>query len=239
MSFADLRNLHRLHLIDAAIVEIRKRAAALDPGRAIHTELKTLESTWEAAQEAARALSAEQSDLELQQKALEAKAAQIDKELYSGKVVNPREVEALQKDLASLKKRRSDMDGRLLELMDLLPPAKDAADEAKALVEAKRADLSTHQKKVLQVKSELERQFKEISEKRADAAGEVPKVMLDRYEMVRQKAGGVGMADVVRGGYCGMCGTHLPEKLIEGAKDGRLVTCESCHRLLYATDGVV
>lgn len=239
MSFTDLRNLHRLHLVDSAIVEIRKRAAALDPGKAILAKIAALEKELEGVGGEAKSLSSEAADLELKQKAIDAKIAQIDKDLYSGKVVNPREVEAFQKEIENQKKRRSEMDGRLLELMDLTPPAKAAADAIQAKIDEAKRELSEHQKKVVQLKTDLERQFKEVTAKRKAALAEVLPAMLLRYDAVRQRTGGVGMSDVVRGGFCAMCGTHLPEKLIEGAKDGRIVTCESCHRILYASDGIV
>ncbi|MFQ3678604.1 MAG: hypothetical protein SNJ74_11745 [Fimbriimonadaceae bacterium] len=47
------------------------------------------------------------------------------------------------------------------------------------------------------------------------------------------------MAKISKTGSCGMCGTMLPEKLIEGAREGRLVACEGCHRFLYFSEGVV
>jgi len=239
MSFADLRSLHRLHLIDAAIVEIRKRAAALEPGKAIQAEIAALQEACETATEKARGLAGEQADLDLKQRTIDAKIAQIDKDVYGGKVVNPREVEALQKEIEALKRRRSDMDGRLLEIMEELPAAKAEVEAARLKVESKRGELAQHQKKVVAVRTELEAKFKEVATKRAEAAALVPQSMVVRYDAIRQKAGGVGMAEVVRGGFCGMCGTHLPEKLIEGAKDGRIVTCESCHRILFASEGLV
>jgi predicted nucleic acid-binding Zn-ribbon protein len=239
MSFTDLRNLHRLHLVDSAIVEIRKRAASLDPGKAILAKIAALEKELDEVGGNAKALAGEQADLELKQKTIDAKIAQIDKDLYSGKVVNPREVEAFQKEIENQKKRRSEMDERLLELMELTPPAKAAADAIQTKIDDAKHALTAHQKEVVQAKGDLERQFKEISAKRVTALADVPQAMLLRYDAIRQRTGGVGMADVVKGNFCGMCGTHLPEKLIEGAKDGRIVTCESCHRILYASDGII
>ncbi len=239
MSYVDFRALHRLHLVDAAIVEIRKRAAALDPGKAILAEIAKLQAQYDEIGGQYKALHGEQADLELQQKTIDSKVAQLEKELYSGKVVNAREVENLNKDIASQKKRRSDLDGRLFELMELVPPAKVAADAIESQIEAKKKLLAVHQKEVMVTKGKLEQQFKEVSTKRNEAASIVPKPLLIRYEAIRQKVGGIGMADVVRGGFCGMCGTHLPEKLIESAREGRVATCESCHRILYATEGIV
>jgi predicted nucleic acid-binding Zn-ribbon protein len=229
----------KLHQLDSSILEIRNRAAALDAGKSIQSEIAKIEAEYKQVGGNAKALSAEQTDIELKQRSLGEKLVKIDKELYGGKVVNPREVEALQKEIGILKKQRSDLDGRLLELWEEVPPAKKAAEEIEARLNIKKKELEEYQKKVLEFKVKLEKEFKERSAMRPALAKEIPPAMLSRYELVRQKYGGVGMAEVLKGNTCSACGTLLPEKLVEGAREGKLVTCESCHRLLYAPDGLI
>src|SRR5690348_7343349 len=101
MADLDLRKLWKLHLIDLSLLEIRKRAAALDPGRKMQGELAALNAVYEAKTAHVKTLSGEQTDLELQQKSIDEKLKKIDKDLYGGKVVNPREVEALQKEISA------------------------------------------------------------------------------------------------------------------------------------------
>lgn len=239
MSELDLRKLWQLHLIDAQLHEIRRRAAALDAGKQIQAELATLSSEFEAKSGHAKTLHAEQTDLELSQKSIDEKLKKIDRELYGGKVVNPREVENLQKEIVVLKSQRSEMDGRILELWEATPPAQQAVEEVQKRIDAKKRDLAEYQKKALQVKAELETQFKERSAQRPIAAKEVPPALLARYEAIRQKHGGIGMARVNKKSGCEACGTNIPTKNVETAKEGKLVTCESCHRILYASEGLL
>jgi len=234
-----LRALWKLNAIDAAIVEIRHKAASMDPGRKIQAEIDKLTVVFEEANAKAKALSAEQADLELQQKAIEAKLKKIDGDLYGGKVVNPREVEDMQHQIDGLKKQRAKNDERMLELWDLVPPAKKAADEAQAPIEAKKKDLVEHQKKMLDLKKTLEAEFKELNAKRPEVAAGISAGLLARYDAVRQKHAGVAMATVDRRGNCTMCGTLLPKKTIETALDDKVVTCEECHRIIYATEGLI
>lgn len=239
MSVLDLRKLHKLHQVDVAIHEIRKRAEALDPGKRIQAEINGLTADFNAKDEAAKKYASELSDLELKQKGIDDKLKKIDKDLYGGKVVNPREVENLQKEIGILKNQRGDLDLRILELWDLAPPARKAAEEVQALIDAKKKELAEYQKKVVQAKAQLEAQYKEQTAKRPALAAEVPKPLLARYDAIRQKMHGVGMAEVIKGGNCSRCGTHLPLKIVEDALDGRVVTCESCHRIIYASEGLV
>lgn len=238
MSVMDLRHLHRLHQIDLAIVQIRQRAAALDPGRKILAEIAALEAQEGEAAARLKTLQEETTDLELKVKSIEEKSKRFNKDLYGGGTVNAREAENLEKEIQLLAKQKEEAELRELELLDLLGPAKQLAAERKALVEAKKAELKEHQKKVVEYKAKLEATFKEANSRRPEALAAVPKELITRYEAIRQKHGGIGMADVEKGS-CGQCGTLLPTKTIESAKEGRLVTCESCHRILYATEGLI
>lgn len=239
MSVADLRKLHALHKIDLVLADIRVKAAALDPGRAIQATLTKLQAEADGLEKEAHKLSAEQLDLELRQKSLADKRKKFEKELFGGSVVNPREVETMQKEIDSLKRQIGDIDEVLLGLMDKVPPALDQAAAAKKLVEHEMAKLAEHQQKVMSSKRELEAKFKEVSALRPAAVRDVPVALLEKYELIRKNHGGIAMTEAGKNARCSRCGTGLPTKIIEAAKDGRLVTCESCHRIVYATDGLV
>jgi predicted nucleic acid-binding Zn-ribbon protein len=240
MAAGDIRKMWKLHLVDQAILQIRARAAALDPGKQIRREIEVLQQAFDDKGGKAKALLAEQHDLELQQKAIEDKLKKIDKTLYGGQVVNPREVEAYEKEIAALKRQREANDARLLELLELVPPAKAEADRIEQAIQSKQADLKKAGAEALKVKSQLEAEFKAKAAERPLAAKDVPPALLSRYESVRQKNGGIAMAQInLRTGSCGVCGTLLPTKLVETAKEERLVTCEACHRILYYTEGLV
>jgi uncharacterized protein len=240
MAEGDLRKLWKLHLVDSAIVEIRSRAAALDPGKQILAEIETLNKALEEKGGRAKGLGGELADLELQQKTIADKLKKIDKSLYGGQVVNPREVENLQKEIQNLNHQRASHDDRIMELWDLVPPAKAEAEKVEKAIEAKKAELAEYQKKVVQVKHQLETQFKEKSVQRPTVAKEVPPALLARYEATRQKQSGIGMAQInLKNKSCAGCGMKLPEKAIESAKEDRLATCEGCHRILYFTEGLV
>lgn len=236
----DLFSLWKLHKIDAAIADVRAKASALDPGRAIKAQMRSLEQLLNEKAGIAKALAGELADLELKQKGIEDKRKKIDKELYGGKVVNPREVEALQKELQALRKQAQALDERILELWELVPPAKQEADKAQAALDQSAKELVEHQRRAKGAQQELEARYKKLTEERPEAAGNVPPALLSKYEAIRQKHGGIAMAKIdLKRGVCGSCGTLLPTKSVEAAKEERVVTCESCHRILYYSESLV
>jgi len=239
MASADLQRLWKLHLIDAAIHEIRNRAANLDVGQKILKEIDALNKEYEDKGGRAKALSAELHDLELQQKTYDDKIAKADKELYGGKVVNPREVENLEKEIEIFKRQRSSLDERILELWELVPPAKAIAEKLEASIAEKQRQVAEQRKKAVGVKAQLEAEFKQRMAERPLAAKEVSPALLAKYEAIRPNHDGIGMAEVVKKRQCGGCGTLLPERTLQNALDDKVVTCETCHRILYFTEGVI
>ncbi|MEQ1932647.1 MAG: hypothetical protein ABL962_02030, partial [Fimbriimonadaceae bacterium] len=238
MSAMDLRRLHELHLIDLALFDIKKRAASLDPGRGLQAQIAKLTEYFDLKNQELHALTGEQKDIELSQQTATAREKRINDEMYGGKTINPREIENLQAELKNIAKKRDRAEERLLELMDLVPPAKKLADDARAEVDKKKAELAEFQKGVLVVKKQLEDDFRKYSAARPPAEKLVDPVMLTRYNAIKTKQGGIGMTDVLKGN-CAACGMKIPTKAVEGAKEGKVFTCEACHRIIYASDGLV
>ncbi|HSI72050.1 MAG TPA: C4-type zinc ribbon domain-containing protein [Fimbriimonas sp.] len=240
MASPEISRLWKLAQVDRALAEIRVRAAALDVGQKIQAEITAIEKEEAEVGGTARSLRSELADLELQQKSIDDKIKRIDKELYGGKIVNPREVENFEKEIAGLKKQRGKADERILELWELLPPAEAAASGVQKRLEDKKQQLAERRKKAVQEKGMLEADYKKYTALRPELAEAVKNpTLLARYDSLRQRHSGLGMAEVTRKQSCGVCGTNLPERTIQMLKDDKLVTCESCHRILYYTEGIV
>ncbi len=239
MASLDIQRLWKLHKIDAGLVDVRNQAASLDPGKLIRVEVEQLKMQ-DAEQGAAyRALHQEQLDLDLAQKGADDKIKRLEKELYGGTVVSSRESEAYQKEIEMIKKQKEARDERLLELYDLIPPAKAIAENILQQIEKKRQELGEANKKALTMKAELEREFARLTKLRPETAKIVNPTLLARYESIRQRHSGIGMAEVTKKGSCSGCGTSQPERTLQALREDKVATCESCHRILYHSEGVI
>lgn len=240
MPSTEISRLWRLAQIDNRLADVRKRAANLDVGQRLAAEVKALEAKEAEVGGAYRGQLGEQKDLELANQGIEDKLKRIDKELYGGKVVSPREVEALEKEIAALKRQRDRNDERLLELMESIPPAENEAKKWQRALDQRRKMLAERQAQAKVERAELETEYKALGAQRPEVAKSVSPSLLARYDGIRQKHGGIGMVDVnLKTTTCNGCGTHLPERTIQGLKDEKVMTCESCHRILYYTEGAV
>lgn len=165
---------------------------------------------------------------------LRAKSARADATMYSGTVTNPRELQSLQDEVASLTRRIGMVEDAELELMVAREPL-DA--EASALVTereglAQRAEaLAT---RITVAEAEIDAELDREVEARARAADEVPGDLVAEYEDLRSRRAGIGIARLDHG-TCGGCHMKLSAVELDRIKalpaDAR-VTCEDCGRLL-------
>jgi predicted nucleic acid-binding Zn-ribbon protein len=205
--------------------------AELDQAMAAVAEVETRSAEVDAARgELLRA----QQRLEDEISLLRDKAKQHDTQLYSGTIANPRELQALQDEIAALQRRVSQLEDQELELMEQVEPldgdlARLAAERARLDEEAGRLRAAIAEQEV-----EVDAELAAVRAAREAAAAEVDPGLLEEYEGLRPKLGGIAIARLV-GGSCGGC--HLALSAVEVDRIRHLppeepARCEECGRLL-------
>lgn len=185
--------------------------------------------------EAARhVLQRDQQRLEDEIATVAAKADSHDKALYSGTVTNPRELQAMQDEVASLRKRIGQLEDQELEVLEQLEPLdaevarltgeRGALDEQAAALRARIAEGE------VEVDGLVEAERAE----RASAAAGVEAALLEQYEGLRKRTGGIAIARLV-GANCGGCHLQLAAAELDRLRKlppDEPATCEECGRLL-------
>jgi hypothetical protein len=228
-----LTALLNLQQVDRQIQRAKKAQAGLDNGSTAAAESTAARSAYEAKNDGYHRASGELKDCELKLATLEQKLKVYEQKLYQGTVTNPKELANIEKEIAALGRQRSDLDGRILELMDEVDQKKTDAELAHAEANAKDAG---RQAAVEQFRAEYDRYNQEIESlmrERADAQALVnDPPLLKRYDEIRAKSGGVGIVQITNQN-CGGCNMTLPTAQIKAVKDAEEVqTCENCRRIL-------
>lgn len=149
----------------------------------------------------------------------------------------PKDLQALQHEIASLAQRQSALEDVELEVMERL-------EAASATVTEREAESARLEAELAEVRAALEREIASIDDEaagisraRADAAAGLPADLLALYEKVRVGSGGVGAARL-RGRRCEGCRIELtPVEIgrLRAAADDAVLRCEECLRILVRT----
>jgi len=159
------------------------------------------------------------------------------KKLDAGSVSNARELESLQSEVTSLRRRQSDLEEVVLDLMERRETAqtlRDGADGEQAAVSADLAVVTARRDDAL---SEISEQEAKATVARAGVAEGLPADLLTLYDKVRAQSGSPGAA-LLRRGQCGGCREMLPTaelNAIRAAAPDEVIRHEECRRILIRT----
>ncbi|HEX2274936.1 MAG TPA: C4-type zinc ribbon domain-containing protein [Acidimicrobiales bacterium] len=231
------QQLLRVQEHDTAADRLRHRKAtlpALAELAAVEKSLAEVEPALEEASARRAAVAREQRRLEDELAATEARIADLERRLYSGVVSAPRELQAMQADVESLRRRRSALEDDVLETMTDREPL----DAEVAELEADRARLDAEGSRLRGLLAEaqagIDAELAGEEARRAEAAAGLPADLTALYERLRARHGGVGAAPLV-GARCGGCHLTLPATEIDRIRrepPEALVTCDQCGRIL-------
>jgi len=164
-----------------------------------------------------------------------AKASVVEKKLYGGSVRNPKELEDLQADLASLQGQVRRREDALLAVLVELEDAETELRSAEAALSEVEARWQAGQERLRQEKGQLEPEIARLQEKRARQTQEMDQAVLGLYRVLRERRDGQAVARVERG-MCQGCRITLPMSLLQKARSGvGLTQCVSCERILLVS----
>ncbi len=149
-----------------------------------------------------------------------------------------KEYQAKMAEIESLKADKSVIEEEILGLME-------AVEAAKAPLETERRRLAEEEKKFGQQRAAINERVKQIDAdiqqlegKRKIAAAAVDKGLLQHYEHVLQGRGDIALVPVQENS-CQGCHMLIPPQVINEIRmHERLISCETCTRILYLEDDV-
>lgn len=229
----ELRKLHELQQIDTKIYQREQHLKALDSGESLKQQAIALLKQHDDATARLHHLSAELKDHELKLKTTEAKRDTVHARLYSGKVNNPKELGDLQADEDMLTAQVHQQEGPVLELMDQVEEAKTVEatlDGELAAAKRRWRDTVAHTQAET---SRLQGEIAALRPERERQATQIDKTLLRRYDEIRSRREGLGLA-VTATDNCPGCQIKLTSRVMNSLRDGEELTlCENCGRILF------
>lgn len=216
----------------------------LDVAHARLSEIDRLLNDNEVLKQAQNAVSDSEIRLQEAQKALRRaeekvtaqriKIEQTEAALYGGKVRNPKELQDMQNEAASLKKYLVVLEDRQLEEMLAVEEAESAHQESSSRLLEVEAQSAQQNASLLGEASNLRQEVERAELERQAIADSIPADELRLYEQLRKQRRGVAVSKI-RDNSCSACGATLNASLLHAARaSGQISRCDSCGRILYS-----
>lgn len=216
---------------EGAIRDARRRI-----GR--NRDLETAETRLDTLRTQAQSAAAEQRAVEGEIAGLDERIKRDHNRLYSGQVVDAREIASLEREIAHDRERKDALEERCLVVMER---AETLEREMEALSARANELRQRWEANTAALTREIERMTDELAGLRArreEVAQGVDPRSLDAYARLR-KGLGHAVAEVT-GGVCAQCRVAIPAKDIQHARTSPTLThCPNCGRILHVGHPVI
>lgn len=226
--------LRDLQLLDSRISYLEGVLASLDDGSALRTQVDQARADEESGRAELHGKQSRVRSLELELQAAAEKAAKVERDLYSGRITNPKELSAMQEDVQALGRQRQRLEDEILTLMEEVEQLLERVRTLEAQRATRERSLDEHLEEYHTSRKTLAADLESVRAQRESLAAEIDADLLRRYDRLRSRKDGVAVVEVV-GGICGGCHVAIPEgRVAELVEGDRIYTCEECGRILYA-----
>jgi uncharacterized protein len=232
-----LKSLIELQAVDLRLIGIRERLARF-PKRLAEVEsgVTTARHQVTAAKEAHLTGQKERKTFEMDVEQWKERAKKYRNQ--SGEVKTNEAYKALLREIQNAEDEVAKAEDRLLERM---VSGEEYDRQVKAAEAAVKEIEAAASKERLAIQAEYNAAQKELAAAeavRAAAIATVPEDLVDHYERIAKRHGGIALAEI-RGEGCGQCGVHIRPHVIQqlqrDSNEG-FFHCETCTRILYYAD---
>jgi len=225
--------LYRLQQIDSQLDNARTTLQRIESKLSDNTFLLSAQQTVSEAEQKRQSELKRLRDAENKSYDTRIKFELSESSLYSGKIQNPKELQDLQNEIASLKRLIITLEDRELEAMM-------AVEESEAKLTQANETLKDFEGKQIEQNSTLngERtkllaQIERLESERKATLPPISASDLALYEQLRKIRNGVAVVNI-SSRVCTACGATLTAALIQSTQStGQLVRCPTCGRILY------
>jgi uncharacterized protein len=229
--------LVELQEVDSRIRQLEHRRADLPEQRALDENadmLQAIAAEYATTKENLEVAERKQKRLEEEINTVESRRKSEEGRMYSGLITSSKELEALRAEIASLRSRKSTLEDELLDVMERVEELTGMVESLKARHEELTGKADELKKARDEAATEIDAELAERKAERERGAAGVAPELLETYLDMRERKGGVAVAQL-EGRTCSGCRIELTaielEEVREHAAEG-IARCAQCNRLL-------
>lgn len=230
-----LNKLTELQALDSEIYRLKKELKLLPLQiSTLQDEFKSKQKTLNDYEDKLKVLQVKRKEKEVELESKEGGVKKYQVQLYQ--VKTNKEYTALLQEIENLKADNSVLEEEILKILDQI-------DAVRIEVAQKKESLAQEEKRVNEEKQKMEKEIEDIKEKletlsrqRLKVAPNLEVKILSHYERILKNKDGLALVNI-EGDACGGCHMNLPPQVINEIKmREKIITCESCARILYSKD---
>jgi uncharacterized protein len=144
-----------------------------------------------------------------------------------------KEYTAALKEIEEFDKERSKVEDSILRFMEDIETAEKKCLENKDKLVSLKNTFDHDKKEIEKALSELNKESDVLLQKRQELLSGIDKELLNRYEFLKARKGGLAIGSVI-GGVCQLCHLNIPpQNFYELIRGDALMSCPNCNRLVY------
>ncbi|HRW04184.1 MAG TPA: C4-type zinc ribbon domain-containing protein [Caldilineaceae bacterium] len=217
-------------------LKVRRRLVQLKELLTESDELKRVQSQVEQLKAEQDKWRFEQQRNETELETLATKIEESNDMLMGGSIHNPKELESLQANIESLQRQRSTAETNSVEALYKSEELATQLSNAESKLAEMQESWNTNQTQLTEEDTKLKRAYLVLKKQREQVAERISEPLLQRYEQMRQRKGGVAVA-TVENDTCSACHVQLPtgvlSTVIDQGKTDKQILCPTCGRLLF------
>jgi predicted nucleic acid-binding Zn-ribbon protein len=226
-----------LQAFDLEIGRLTRQVQQIDTQLGDQMKVRAGEHAIKQADQSLLARERAQREAEMELATIEARIKDHEQKLYSGGR-NPRELEALQRDIEHDRQRRAEAENQALAAMDATDKARTEAERIKKAVARVLGESSTDHKRLAGEREQIQRQLTAKQSQRGEIAARLSPQSLALYDRLRARMpNGIAVAPVAQN-RCEGCGTTIPSAEIQHARNSEALSqCSACGRIMHVPLG--
>jgi len=226
--------LYRLQEVDLNLTRAQKRLQEISAVLGNNEAIAAAQGQVTQAQQELAPQQTRARHLELEIQSNTQKVRATEEQLYSGRVNNPKELQEMQQEIQSLKKRNQELEDNLLEAMVAVEEGEAVIAETTMALQGVKVAWESEHGQLLDEGAQLESQIVQFKQQREHALTAVTAENQKLYHNLRAKKHNQPVA-ALRGDSCAMCGVEQTLAVSRSVRQAQeLVYCVSCGRILVA-----
>lgn len=235
----DLINLVELQLLEKNIIRKVNEISLLKKSE----KLQKLEAEFGEISAIHESISRDSLDLEHEKKKLEdsisinnEKIKKHEAKLFSGTITSSKELVNFQEEIKQSKLNNDGLEIKEIELMIKIDEYKPKLKQAEVKKQAYSKDIESLKVEIGIKVKDIEERLAVLKERRKAAISKIPKEVCARYDEVKAKRGGVGVA-VLKNRVCDVCRMEISSGEAERIQDPEVIyKCPECKRMLIISN---